>query len=389
VNARRWIALGLAAIVALGTAWFLTHYRRGKERRSTGYTGEASANPYHALRRLLEEYGAKVEILERVDRLESLPPVTGTLFLPTPRDTLPESLTPRLVEWVESGGHLIAVTWTLYEEDDGDDPLLDPLDLRQFFDPGETGDEARDGAEDAEEDARPAREPGPVLVKAAGSWLLVEFDPRFSMSDAGVPASGRIADASGAHVLWYEMGRGRLSVFSDTVIWENGSIGLHDHGEFALRWFDPGARREVWILPSETHASLLDLLLRHGWPLALALAGFAALALWRAAPRFGPLAPPRPRARRELGEHLDAAARSGWRWNRGAALLASVRASLRRELVRRRPDLAAAGQGLRTWGERIGLEAQAIERALGDAPCSDAADFASRVRTLELLRKGL
>jgi hypothetical protein len=391
LSSRRWAILGLAAAIGLATAWFLTHYRRGTERRAIGYTGEARANPYHALRRLLEEYGAKVEILERVDGLESLPPVGGTLFLPTSRQTFPRSLTPRLREWVESGGHLIAVTWTLYEDEGAADPLLDPLDLRQFFEPDVPIGDAAEGAEGGDTADPPSEpEPGPELVRAAGHWMLVEFDARFSMADAGVPASGRIADASGTHLLWYEIGKGRLSVFTDTLFWENGAIDANDHGEFALRWFDPGVRDEVWILPHESHPSLADLFLAHAWPVGLALAALGALALWRAAPRFGPLEPVPPRGRRELGEHLDAVARSGWRWSRGAALLASVRASLVRERLRRRPELAAAGTlALHALGERLGLDAVAIERALGDTPCADPADFASRIRTLELLRKGL
>jgi len=381
--------LGAVAAVALAATWFGTHYRRGTERRIVGYTGEARANPFHALRRLLEAYGAEVQIVDRVDQLESLPPTEGTLFLPTQRDTLPESLTPRLLEWVESGGHLIVVTWTLYEAEDGGDPLLDPLDLRQFFDPREEREQEAIG-EGGEGRAEPDRPTGPSLVRASGAWMLLEFDPRYSMSDAGIPASGRVSDDSGTHVLWYELGEGRLSVFTDTVLWENGAIGQHDHGEFAVRWFDPRARPVVWILPDESHAGLVLLLMRHGWPLALTLAALASLALWRAAPRFGPLAPLAPRSRRELGEHLDAAARIDWHWQRGASLLSSVRSSLVRELARRRPDLAAAGAGaLRGLGERLGLDESAVADALGDSPCGDAAQFAARVRTLEMLRKGI
>jgi hypothetical protein len=373
-RAQRLAVISLALGIAAAIAWFLTHYERGRERRVTGYLGAARDSSYHALRRLLEEYGAHVRLLGSVDELEPLPPERGTLFLPTRRDTLPAELTPRLRRWVEGGGHLIVVIWTLYGEEGDSDALLDPLDVRQFFDE-EVG--------EREDDER-----APV-VKAAGAWMVLDFDPRYSMSDAGISAAGRVADAAGTHVLWYDLGAGRLSVFTDTLLWQNAALARHDHGEFALRWFEPAAGREIWIADAQRHLPLWRRLARRARPALLALGALLALALWRAAPRFGPLLPAPVRARRELGLHLDAAARHGWRWNRGE-LLAGVRGALGRELLRRRPALAASGlDPLRALGDRLGLEPRSVERALDETPPGDAADFAERVRTLELLRKGL
>jgi hypothetical protein len=374
-RAQRLAGISLALGTAAVTAWFLTHYERGRERRVTGYLGAARDTSYHALRRLLEEYGAEVRVLGSVDELEPLPPERGTLFLPTRRDTLPAELTPRLRRWVEAGGHLIVVIWTLYEEGGDSDPLLDPLEVRQYFDEeiGERGEDER----------------APGLVKAAGAWMVVDFDPRYEISDAGIEAAGSVADAAGTHVLWYDLGAGRLSVFTDTVFWQNAALAAHDHGEFALRWFEPAPDREIWIADAETHLPLWRRFASRARAALLALGALLALALWRAAPRFGPLLPLPVRARRELGLHLDAAARHGWLWNRGE-LLAGVRGALGRELLRRRPALAAAGlDPLRALGDRLGLEPRSVERALDESPPGDAADFAERVRTLELLRKGL
>jgi hypothetical protein len=77
-----------------------------------------------------------------------------------------------------------------------------------------------------------------------------------------------------------------------------------DHARLFVAATELHRNDEVHFLSEDNHPSLIALVWVHGWPVvALALVGIA-LALWRGAIRFGPLAALPPAARRSLAEQI-------------------------------------------------------------------------------------
>src|SRR5581483_11401392 len=98
----------------------------------------------------------------------------------------------------------------------------------------------------------------------------------------------------------------------------------------------------------EDRPSLLALIWLHGAPaVGLALAAVA-LALWRGAVRFGPLAAEPPSARRSLAEQLRGTAHFALRHGGGAALYAAERRALDEAATRRVAGYAALPANERT-----------------------------------------
>jgi hypothetical protein len=383
-----WLVAGGLLVVGLGVWGFLSFFERKTIEVFRGYSGEARSNAYYAAARLLDEMGvAEVRTIGEVRELVELPPPGGTLVIPTERTTLSDRLHQRLWDFAQGGGHLIVVTWQLWDDEQRKaDPLLDPLGVRQFQaeEPQPEACETEDDAEDCEA-AVPSAE-----VELAGRVLSVQFDPRFSMQDASGTARWWIEDDFGTHLLSYQLGDGRLSVLTDALFMHNRSLADADHAEFVVRLFDQTRfDGPVWILYDEGHPSLWRLVWAHAWMVVVALAVLITAVLWRSASRFGPLTPLSPPIRRELGEHLEASARHAWRWNRGETLLDGMRASLERDAVRRHPGWAhAPRERRRGWlADRSGVPMDAVARALDPKPPSDAADFLERVWSLEAIRR--
>ncbi len=324
---RLW-ALG-AALFALAAAAFFQFFEKRSFDFDVGYQGEAARNPYLAAQRLLERMGLEVRSLKLAE-LVALPPTDGTLLLPTPRATLSAQRSRELVDWVVAGGHLLVVTWTLWDEENRrGDPILDPLDFRQYaqLEP------ESDGAEGfvADEVAR-------VPVTGRDEPLEVIHDPRFRFEDAAGRATWFVEDANGMHLVQTEVGDGLLTALTDDYLLTNFRISQRDHAELVYRLARAGGRGgPVWIVFAEEWPGPWQLLWENGWPVVVTLALLVFAWIWLRALRFGPMLPDPPRDRRSLMEHVEAAGRFHWKHGAGAQLTESVRGALMDRVRLRHP----------------------------------------------------
>jgi hypothetical protein len=107
-------------------------------------------------------------------RLARLPPTKATIVIPTRRHTLGERTSERLLQWVEAGGNLVVVTWTLWDDPNREpDPILDPLGVRQFMN------DANDPAAPEKPDPNAPPVVGTVEFPDRDTPLEARFDPRF------------------------------------------------------------------------------------------------------------------------------------------------------------------------------------------------------------------
>ncbi len=414
-----WVALAVSA-ATLAALFFSSCEKRTIELPS-GYTGEAARNPYLAAQRVLERLGTKVQSLPDLSALARLPPENATLIVPTARRALGRARAAELLEWVARGGHLVVVSWQLFDDPQrSPDPVLDPIGVRQYlndFAAEEPDGELPEPGPPADPPPAP-RAPQPLVTEASfvddeaaeepsapeiarahfsdrDAPLSVEFDPAFRFELAPEAAELEvfaIADANGAHWVSVQEGRGFVTALTDDYFMTHPKIGEWDHAElvYRLAHFE-GRDGPVWIVYGDDYPSALALVLRHAW-MVLASAGLLlVLWLWSASRRFGPLAPDPPRERRELMEHVRAAGR--FQWRRGAAreLLVATREALLARVRERHPALASAEPA--EQAERLaglsGLTRESVERALAWQTDVEAGRFAQNVATLEKIRRSL
>ncbi len=368
-------SLACAAALAFGVYGFLQFFEKRSFEFQVGFHGEAAANRYLAAQRLLERMGIEVRSL-KLGELSSLPPHNGTLILPTERRTLSRERTRLLKRWVDQGGHLIVVTWTLWDEEDRrEDPLLDPLGFRQYA--------QLEGVES-------------VLALASVSGreqpLSVQHDPRFRFEDREDRATWSIEDANGTHLLQAPVLQGTLTALTDDLFMTNYTIAEHDHAELMYRLARTDGRTgPVWIVFAEEWPGPWQLLWENGWAVVVALAFLISSWIWMRSRRFGPLLPDPPRDRRSLMEHIEASGRFHWR-HAGARMLADASRGALMERVRlRHPGWLALSPAelAKRLGESADVPLWRINRALAFRPELEPEHFAEDVATMEQLTRAL
>ena len=375
MSPRQRVWLACAAALALGVYGFLELFEKRSFEFEVGFHGEAAANRYLAAQRLLERMGLEVRSL-KLGELGALPPHNGTLILPTERATLSRERARLLERWVNEGGHLIVVTWTLWDQEDRpDDPLLDPLGFRQFAQ-----------LEDVESMLSLAVVPGQDRP------LAVMYDPRFRFEDSEGRASWSIEDANGTHLLQTRLARGTLTALTDDLFMTNYTIAEHDHAELVCRLARADGRTgPVWIVFAEEWPGPWQLLWEAGWAVVVALALLVCAWIWMRSRRFGPLLPDPSLDRRSLMEHIEASGRFHWK-HAGARMLADATREALMERVRTRHpgwlELSPA-----ELAERLEQTADVplwrINRALAFRPELVPEHFAQDIATMEQITRGL
>lgn len=362
--------LVLAGLAAAGAAWFFANYERVPERRWVGFSGAARTNPYLAAERLVARMGVATRHVRTIPELKELP-AGGTLLLPDRRDALTPDARRALLRWVEDGGHLIV------EDEDArlPDPILDALGVTRT-------------AVTRPPNARPA--PIEARLPQADGALKVEMHSRQTI--AAPQATVRVAGADATHLLHFAHGRGRVTVLNDLEFLRNRAIGRLDHAEFLWQIvrFQPGTPA-LFVFDHPQRRSLARWLAGHAWPLLAGAALALALALWRAASRFGPVAPDPEPARRRLLDHLRASGRFQWSRGGGAALLEAAREAALRRIARAQPDFAALGRDAQR--DRLvalfGIRPEDAQRVLAPAPARTPAELMAAIGVYQRIQERL
>ncbi len=424
---RRASGFALVAALATGVALFFLSCEKREIEIPRGYRAEAARNSYLAAQRLLERMGTPVRGFADLSGISALPPEHATLFIPTSRQALGKARAQELLDWVERGGHLVVVSWQLFDDPNREaDLVLDPIGIRQYLNESADGESEGEGEEgdELELEPPPAPEPpphapdgprplitlasavddeqeapGPEIARAMfpdrETPLEVEFDPafRFELAPAAKDREVfQIADANGAHLRTLRVGRGLVTALTDDYFLTQPKIERWDHAElvYRLAHFE-GRSGPVWIVFGDDYPRPLTLVLRHAWMVVASALVLLALWLWSASRRFGPLAPDPPTERRELMEHVRASGRFQWRRDAAPALLAATREALLARVRERHPTLASAApaEQAESLAELSGLSRASVQRALQFSNDTEAGRFAQDVATLEKIRRSL
>ncbi|HSD52830.1 MAG TPA: DUF4350 domain-containing protein [Burkholderiales bacterium] len=310
-----WVVL--LAVAALGVVWFFDTYERVTEKEWVGYSGEARRNQYLAAERLLARMGVSARHVRTIPELKELP-ANGTLVLPDRREALTPDARAALLKWVDGGGHLIV-------EDESyrvPDPILDAFGVLRR--------PVKAQAKLSPFEARLPHAPAPMKVEM------------HSIQSIEAPnAAVRVTGNDATHLLHFTRGRGQVTVLNDLDFLRNRSIGRLDHAEFLWQIvrFQPDTPA-LFVFDNPQRLSLLIWLRDNAWAVLAAAALVLAFWLWRAASRFGPVAPDPEPARRRLLDHLRASGRFQWSRGGGSALVEAAREAALRRVARAHPDFA-------------------------------------------------
>jgi hypothetical protein len=351
MRAQLWVPVAILALVGLGAWWWFTNFERVPDKRTVGPSGEARRNPFLAAERFVVRMGMReARQLRSLPELDALEP-GGVLLLPNRRQALDAPRIARLRQWVLAGGHLIAEA----EFPGVADPLLDAFSV---------GREATDVVASS-----------PLQVQAPGKKLAVSFPDAYALK----PRSREAALVQGGSKIFsFRSGKGVATFATSLAFARNGLIGQHDNAEFF--WTLATATepaKELRIFARPERLSLWGFLKANAAP-ALAAAALLLLAwLWRIMPRFGPVAPDLPPARRRLLDHLRASGRYYWAKGLRSRLVVAARDAALWRLARAQPDFASASPK-----EKAGRLASLIQatpeeahRFLGAAGAMRGADF--------------
>lgn len=369
----RWIlAFGASLLLALVGAWvywFVQNFERGERTVRRGLSQEARGNPYLAAQRYLDRLGYAVETLRGREHLKTPPPYPGALVVSDPGPGLPPVEEAQLLDWVGAGGHLVLVPRRVWNEDTGSsgNGLLDRLGVRLHRRPYEPGD--ADGDEGGE--SRASREIVTVQTSAAGRPYLASFDGTRYLEDAGGTARWVLDGEHGAHVLRWKRDAGWITVLSDDGFLRNDRIGELDHAWLVSDLLQD--HDQVWLLIDSSIPPLTTWLWRHAPQAVVSLGLLVILWLWRASLTHGPRRRPRHRVRRNIIEHLAAAAAFSWQRDGGRGLLDGSRACIAAAWKRRYPGLARMDQRARCeWiADQTGLPAEQVAKALYEPPVDE------------------
>jgi hypothetical protein len=378
----------LAALLALGV-WLARNTYWEEISVPSQPRGEAATNPYYGIEHLAASLGLHARA---VASLGILPRRDGVLLLDTLNlRSVPPSAILALEQWVDSGGRLILAGHVLAAS----------AELRRWsgikFVPVRVP--AAGGAAPGE----PPPSPGAKPAATTRATAVRRDCPPMQVSVDGAPTSETLAvcdvwvgngysserapawalrDAAGIQVLRVGMGRGSVTVFGPAQLYSNTALFQHQHARVFIEAAALLRGDELWIFAPSRAEPLLALLWRLGAP-ALACFGLAiACSIWRSFPRFGPLAPAPPVARRSLGEQIRANARFAWRSRSldalHAAAVRGVEENARRQIVAF--DRLDPRQRVAVIAARAGIAPTLLEAAMrpstGPRPLAERAAIA-------------
>lgn len=326
----RWARTSIVAGILLAVAGLLTWALWGKLEWSerevwVGYSGEARVNDFLAAQRLLERMGQRTSSIRGLPGARHMPGRNDVLILPRRQVRITPGQVETLIDWVKSGGLLIAegLIAESPEAEETQDPVFRAAGARMVWRPergamGNIGMGPVPGVDPKtfDENNRTLR------VEIHGQRYRVRLGAWRELLDLGGEAVQTAKNDSGIKMLQYDVGKGRMILCTDLSCLDNGNIAEEDHAGFlsalVMGW---AAGNRAWIVYREEPPSLWRWLRDNAWMVMTALVLLAGTGLWHAASRFGPRIPNPAEGRRSLLEHLTACGRFQWAQRDGVSLL--------------------------------------------------------------------
>lgn len=352
------ITLLVLLLVGGGIYSFLQLYERKERTIHTGFLGEARTNSLYASRLFLKRMGIPAETKTSIQGLTGFPNKNTVLIINSRRTSFSPRKTQALIDWVESGGHVIALAthnWRYNrsgdekENSEKPEPIDKTLNPDQSPDPLQramgvkTGtkilyddlnqvdrdfiDNIKETKDDFEIDTLFKLELEDVNKKLAiaNTWyhpILIEKQTEFPTEIIKLRANN--------FIVRQKMGDGLITLVSSLEFIENKQIGKADHAEI-LWHLVHGLHKplnqpaSIWLITNDKISPLWEILWRNAWALILSLGIIFILWLLKISRRFGPLIPKLENNRRSLTEHISSSGQFYWKHDKQRKLLNATR----------------------------------------------------------------
>jgi len=393
---------GLLLVIALATGyWFYNNFTWVVEEKDVGFQGIAKSNQLLAAEFFLRKMGIPVRQVNGLVAFRDLPSAQKTLLIATPRKTLNQELSQGLLDWVQSGGHLI-VEARLPKSETGKDkkgtktqPSQEDSLLREL-----SVFVSRSKADNDNKDI-----PIELTLGAEGQGQEIQVNFPYSriLSRSGADNEQLneaalqqpvwlVQDELGAYLMQFSLGQGLLTVLTSSTIFTNDQLGHHDHARL-LHYLvqQQGHDDGVWLIRVDDMPALWTWLWDNAWYTMLCLSILLLLWLWRAPLRFGPVMNDAQTQRRSLLEHIQASGYYRWHENQSSLLLSKVQENLWETIQSSHPVVRRENpaQAYAMLEEITSIKASLIKQALKPVLKLTEHEFTEQVRLLETIRKHL
>lgn len=423
------ISISLLVLLLLGGSVyvFLQLYEKKERTIHTGFLGEARTNPLYAGRLFLKRMGIPTETKTDIQGLTGFPDTDTVLVINSRRTSFSPNKTRELLEWVKSGGHVIALAthnWRYnrsgedaYDNNDFEeaktaedssqsklspDPLQRAMGVRtgtkiQYDDLNKADrdfiDKIKETKNDFETDTLFKLELEGVDKKLAiaNTWyhpILLKENPEFSTEVIKLRASN--------FIVRQKIGDGLISLVSSLEFIENKQIGKADHAEIFWHLIH-GLHKplnqpaSVWLISSDKIPPLWEILWRNAWALLISLTIIFLFWILKASRRFGPIIPKAQENRRSLTEHISSSGNFYWKQKEQNKLLQSTRKAALERISKIHPNFEALTQQEKVdlLHSQHQLEHSLLTNALFEPLSHQSERFVTTIKNLELLRKSL
>lgn len=404
-------------------AFLQTHERKDKVIH-TGLLGEARNNPLYASRLFLKRMGIPTKTQNSIQGLVGFPDIDTVIIIDSKRSSLSPRRTRELIEWVKSGGHVIALAthnWSYrhtnpeenLEQDEYDqehNSATSPDPLQSFLG-------VRTGSKITYNDLAMSEQLLVDKIEEQGDDYKIEtlFNIRLKgvdknlaianiwynpiLIDESNPDSKQIEIIklrSSNFMIRHKVGEGMVTLVSSLNFIDNRQIEKANHAE--ILWYlihglhtplnQPAA---VWLIHNDKMPSLWDMLWRNAWMLILSLLFLLIAWLLTSTRRFGPLIYKEEEDRRSLNEHISSSGNFYWNSKNKKKLLDSSRIALNQKLSKTHPgwNHLSKEQKVTLINQKSKLSPEVIHRILF-APAVDQADeFTQLIRQIENIRHSI
>lgn len=418
------IVLLVSLIIGAGVYRFFTTHEYKEVETHSGLLNEARRNPYYASRLFLKRMGIPTIKKESLQTNWGFPNNDTVMIITTKRTGLSTARTEELLEWVESGGHLIARSTSdwyyggdekvekeinkMLSDKDSRDPLQRLLGIhsgeRVYLADNEDK-KKKNKAEDIVTELLETKvEDTPeyeISLKGVSSPLKIQMDlyEDLVVDDPDQSASHQTEQVklkTGNFIIRKKVGEGLVTLISDMEFFQNYEIEKSDHAK--ILWHlvhgnHPNLHqpKNIWLVHDDEMASLWNLLWKHAWTLVLTLSLFLLLWMLQAIRRFGPVIPKQQEDRRSLNEHITSSGNYYWKHNKKQRLIESARQSLTQRLNRVHPGWAnySKEEQIKLLSNQLNMPSEALNKLLYDNNFEQADDFTWLIQQLEKVRKSI
>ena len=403
---QRYLLVIITAVVliALGV-WLSQKITFYEERIDLGPSPEARSNPYLAMQYFLREQGINVYSADSLVTVMSEPAEQRTLIILSNDASLIDSQQTALLNRVAQGGHLVISAQHEKIEQDAES-LLMTLGIQKYLssdlDEQAVDDELIEEDDDSlamleQEDSsdtactfEPLSSLTRLYLENEQSPAYLELDNRYHLSDSDNRAHAWANSEAATHLLQLTHGQGLVTVLTDFRLWQQKNIDAYDNAW--LLWY-LSQDSEVALFNPPKQQGLFGLLWQYFAIACVLLIALLLLGAWASALRFGPQLTPHNHSRRQLTEHLHAAALFNLRYNGQRSLLIGLQKDIQQRAQQRyanfsRLAVSEQWQVLQQLSRQpISLIAQSMRPPLAKKLSAQA--FTQQVKRLQQLRNSL